>query len=651
MRRRLRRLGASTLVLGASLGTISTVGIEGAGAATGALCSGTTAIAAGQQAAFAQRSDHSAWGFGSNARGQLGAGPTVDRLSPVAVSDLANATGISMGYLHTLAVFPDGTVKATGYNAYGEIGNGTTTDSHAVVSTGITTASAASAGGYHSLALDRDGTVWAWGRNLEGQLGDGTTTNRSAPVHVSGLTGVTAVAAAWDHSLAIRSDGTVWTWGLNTDGELGNGTKVSSSVPVQVSGITNAVAVDGGTNYSIALLADGTVRTWGGNSTGQLGVPGNGGKTTPVAVSGLANVTHIAAGSFHNLVTTADGRVWSWGSNTSGQLGVGSATSDATSQATPPIPSSNRPLEVTGASGATNVAAGGTTSYALRGGGTLWAWGNNSDGQHGNGKTTPSSFPVQGGCTDSRVAPVPWSLVLVADPPVASPGGTVTLTAVANQDVGPTPYAIELFDQTGLLLGSCSTGTSCSATVTSATQASRAYTAYVASPSATAPPPFVQASAQTTATWGPGGPSQYSGSCTAATQTVADQDAGSGHLLVKVQQPSADETWVCFRVNDSSKSVGGRVSLVAPSITAPTVTVDDNAAACATAPGNTAPGPHPLQSGTVGDSSSPQVPYLVDTYSNGMQAWTCVTAGDVHKRVVVSVTSVPPAALANLDGT
>ncbi len=48
-------------------------------------------------------------------------------------------------------------------------------------------------GGYvHSLAARGDGTLRAWGRNAEGELGDGTTTARSSPVTVSGLSGVEA---------------------------------------------------------------------------------------------------------------------------------------------------------------------------------------------------------------------------------------------------------------------------------------------------------------------------------------------------------------------------------------------------------------------------------------------------------------------------
>jgi len=103
--------------------------------------------------------------------------------------------------------------------------------------TGVT---ALAGGQYHSLAVKSDGTAWAWGYNGYGQLGDGTTTQRTTPVQVKGpggsgyLTGVTAIAAGYYHSLAVKSDGTAWAWGYNTYGQLGDGTTTSRSTPVQV---------------------------------------------------------------------------------------------------------------------------------------------------------------------------------------------------------------------------------------------------------------------------------------------------------------------------------------------------------------------------------------------------------------------------------
>src|SRR6266536_6251721 len=78
-----------------------------------------------------------------------------------------------------------------------------------------------------------DGTVMAWGYNAQGQLGDGTNTNRYTPVVVSNLTGATSVSAG-THSVVVKNDGTVWSFGSNSNGQLGNGTGGNSNVATQV---------------------------------------------------------------------------------------------------------------------------------------------------------------------------------------------------------------------------------------------------------------------------------------------------------------------------------------------------------------------------------------------------------------------------------
>src|SRR6266496_4303223 len=78
-------------------------------------------------------------------------------------------------------------------------------------------------GGGHSLALCSDSTVRAWGGNNYGQLGNGTNTNSIVPVQVSALSGITAIAGGGYHSLALKNDGTVRAWGDNIDGQLGDG--------------------------------------------------------------------------------------------------------------------------------------------------------------------------------------------------------------------------------------------------------------------------------------------------------------------------------------------------------------------------------------------------------------------------------------------
>jgi hypothetical protein len=73
--------------------------------------------------------------------------------------------------------------------------------------------------------------VASWGYNAQGQLGDGTTTSRSTPVQMTGLTGVSQVTANGALSLALRSDGTVWAWGDNRAGQLGRGRAVQPRGP------------------------------------------------------------------------------------------------------------------------------------------------------------------------------------------------------------------------------------------------------------------------------------------------------------------------------------------------------------------------------------------------------------------------------------
>ena len=228
--------------------------------------------------------------------------------------------------------------------------------------------------------------VSAWGWDGEGQLGDGGTTYYSStPVQVSGLTGVVAVSGGSYHSLAVKSNGTVWAWGGNGEGELGNGTiSTYNSTPVQVSGLTGVIAASTAYSHSMALESNGTVWAWGDNIYGELG---NGTTSnysaTPVQVSGLTNVVAIAAGNDYSLALKSDGTVWAWGENNDGQLGNGNTTN------------SSVPVQVGSFTGGTAIAAGGGQSLAVKSGGTVWAWGNNAVGQLGNGTATNSNTAIQ----------------------------------------------------------------------------------------------------------------------------------------------------------------------------------------------------------------------------------------------------------------
>jgi len=140
----------------------------------------------------------------------------------------------------------------------------------------------------------------AWGSNNFGELGNGTNTDSNVPVSVSNLGDIKSVEGGCFHSLALKTDGTVRSWGNGAGGQLGNGTSGSgtySNVPVTVSNLSGVKAIAAGSNHGLALLDDGKVRAWGYNAYGQLGDGTNTSKNTPVTVSNLTGVQAIGGGS------------------------------------------------------------------------------------------------------------------------------------------------------------------------------------------------------------------------------------------------------------------------------------------------------------------------------------------------------------------
>jgi alpha-tubulin suppressor-like RCC1 family protein len=232
--------------------------------------------------------------WGSNNDGQLGDGTTTDRLAPAAVPGLTGVSAVAAGGTHSLALRTDGTVLAWGDNGLrGPTGRGASAQPERSAITapvaipGLADVTAISAGNFHSLALLGDGTVRAWGWNAFGQLGDGTTDDRPSPVTVSGLTDITAVAAGDRFSLALRRNGRVTTWGANERGQLGNGTFDDQPLPVDVLDLTEVTTASTSTQHSLVLLADGTVMAWGWNAEGQLGDGTADDQAAPVEVSSL----------------------------------------------------------------------------------------------------------------------------------------------------------------------------------------------------------------------------------------------------------------------------------------------------------------------------------------------------------------------------
>jgi len=290
-----------------------------------------------------------------------------------------------------------------GYNASGQLGNGSTTLSRVPVAvSGLSGVTAVAGGGEHSLALLSNGSVMAWGNNRAGQLGNGSTASIHTPIAVQGISTAIAIAAGKEHSLALLANGTVMAWGSNEEGQLGNGSKATkSTVAVAVKGLTGVTAIAAGGQFSLARLSNGTAMSWGAGEEGQLGNGKKAKSLVPVAVKGLSGVSAIAAGGEHALALLSNGTAMSWGSNSSLQLGFAPKTKVVKEEEEEFIEedeqpeNSSLPVPVRTLTGATAVAAGGGFSLALLGTGEVKAWGSNLSDQLGNGSAGGmSSFPT-----------------------------------------------------------------------------------------------------------------------------------------------------------------------------------------------------------------------------------------------------------------
>ena len=289
---------------------------------------------------------------------------------------------------HTIALKSDGTVWAWGINNVGQLGDGTTFNSINVPSLvlGLSNVTDVDAGGNHSVALKSDSSIWGWGQNTFRQSGDVAQDSRPRAGRIEGLTGTfTAVSAGGAHSLALRSDGTVWGWGSNGGGELGNGTTAFSTYPaVQASGLTNVVSISAGYGFSLAVKGDGTLWGWGSNHDSVLALPSSTVfSNTPIQITSITDVRAVAGGGTHTLALKNDGTVWAWGENSQGQLGSGEGFGTFAT-----------PRRVVGLTNVVAVSAGNRHSLALKSDGTVWSWGNNVHGQLGNDSTNNSNVPI-----------------------------------------------------------------------------------------------------------------------------------------------------------------------------------------------------------------------------------------------------------------
>jgi alpha-tubulin suppressor-like RCC1 family protein len=234
-----------------------------------------------------------AWGWGLNAANDIClSGLVISRPQQLPLDDVTLATGA-----RTHALFDSkGAVYACGSGDAGELGNGSTASASMPtpvvgLPSGVrVTALTSSWEG--SGALLANGDYYNWGYNAAGQLGNNSTTNSAVPVKVDLSRPVTQVFQGGSgpkngQTVALLRGGDAWTWGENDRGQLGIGTRTSSEVPVKVhvpKGVTFRSVSSGG-YASYGIDQGGRLWAWGDNSSGQLGTGPTGQPTTlPVHV-------------------------------------------------------------------------------------------------------------------------------------------------------------------------------------------------------------------------------------------------------------------------------------------------------------------------------------------------------------------------------
>lgn len=370
----------------------------GTNPASGTLSGTTTVSAVAGIANFTNlRIDKATTGYTLTASGAGLSGATSALFD---VSLVVAVSSVSAGRDHTCAVTASGAAYCWGYAFLGSGSfNGSPTP---VAVAGGLTFKTISAGYDHSCGLTVAGAAYCWGSNLWAAVGDGTTLDRVSPAAVAGGLTFKTVSAGYQHSCGVTTVGVAYCWGVDSYGETGNaGTTFYETVPVAVSGGHTFASVSAGFHHSCGVTTVGAAYCWGYNGYGELGNGTTTSSTTPVAVSGGLTFAMISAGNGSVVgvtcgVTTA-GAAYCWGDNAQGELGNGTLTS------------SNIPVPVAGGLIFETVSATYYVTCGVTTGGAAYCWGNSFQGQLGNGTKTSSTTPaaVSGGLAFMSVSTDP----------------------------------------------------------------------------------------------------------------------------------------------------------------------------------------------------------------------------------------------------
>ncbi|XP_072409417.1 probable E3 ubiquitin-protein ligase HERC1 isoform X1 [Chiloscyllium punctatum] len=327
--------------------------------------------------------------WGSNSSHQLVEGTQEKILQPKLASSFADAQTIEAGQYCTFVISSDGSVRACGKGSYGRLGLGDSNNQSTLKKLtfephrAIKKISSSKGSDGHTLAFTTEGEVFSWGDGDYGKLGHGNSSTQKYPKLIQGpLQGkaVVCVSAGYRHSAAVTEDGELYSWGEGDFGRLGHGDSNSRNIPTLVKDISNVGEVSCGSSHTIALSKDGrTAWSFGGGDNGKLGHGDTNRVYKPKVIEALQGmfIRKVCAGSQSSLALTSTGQVYAWGCGAC--LGCGSSEATAL-----------RPklIEELATTRVVDLSIGDSHCLALSHDNEVYAWGNNSMGQCGQGNST-----------------------------------------------------------------------------------------------------------------------------------------------------------------------------------------------------------------------------------------------------------------------
>jgi alpha-tubulin suppressor-like RCC1 family protein len=204
--------------------------------------------------------------------------PTLPRVGVPTLDDPGRDgyLAVTAGREHSCAIAADSTAFCWGSNEYGQLGaenDGTTClrddrpipcRTRPVAVTGGLKFRRISAGGVHSCGLALDDRIYCWGDNLRGSLGDPALRASPVPVPTISTARFADVATGNEHTCGLRLDGVAVCWGANEWGQVGTGSVAASiAVPTATGGGNLFASISASGVRSCARGADGIAFCWG----------------------------------------------------------------------------------------------------------------------------------------------------------------------------------------------------------------------------------------------------------------------------------------------------------------------------------------------------------------------------------------------------